>query len=1634
MALDAEELRIGRDRISRVFHYLQALNQHRNPAKRQIREQPWSLWLHDLPENPSILQGNIGKATQSEESEAESDRHQASRDFILKVRRPRLTQPSNPPELLREWLDRGWEDPFQDVRIRDSRNEVDAQGQTRIVRFEEDMERSRAFESWKSRRDQWARNERPARRAMKIFEQLYELHGRIEREAERVELILGDGILTWRRPEGGITHPILLQRLQLDFNASVPEFTVIESDRGVELYSALFRSMADVDGKAIARCREELEQGDFHPLEEDGTSGFLKRLVVQLSPRGEFIGSRVSQAESEDPHISRDPVIFLRSRILGFATAIEAVLTDLQEGRDLPGSLLNIVGIQPLSEELDEAKPSSETWNVPEEILLSKDANPEQIRIAQRLESHGCVLVQGPPGTGKTHTIANLIGHLLAHGKSVLVTSHATKALRVLRDQVVEKLRPLCVSVLERDIDSRRQMESSVEAIVERLSVSDERLLESEAIASMARRHDILNKFLCLREELLSARADEYRDIVVAGEGYSPSEAARKVAVEREEKDWIPPHVELGSGLPLSEAEILDLYRTNADLSPEDESELGHILPNPEEFPTPEDFDRMVKEKQRLIESDLGFRSDLWSSPPGQEGLEELEALAEKLPKSMSSIDGVESWKLAAVSAGQSGGPTRKPWDSLLALIKQVYDKAGNAQEILMRHAPVLSNEISSSDQRHIAAEILTHLRRGSTLSKLTLLKRRSWRRFVQQTRVSTSAPSRIEHFLALFTLAGLDISRSELCDRWDRQVAALGATSAAEFGGEPEKVCSQYAHAISQSLEWYTDVWRPLETALINLGFRWEPFMGEQPPNVSSYGALLRLRDAVLTSLPGILSARRNAIRWEKLEVELDSLARKLTYAGNGDTSEGVMDRLREAVTSITPDQYREAFQRWVDLWHLRNRNELRRELLARLESVAPGWSSAIRDRRGQHGKGNPPGDIKGAWLWRQLQDELQHRSEISLEHLQQSIVKRTEELRQVTADLIDRRAWAAQVRRTTLHQRQVLIGWLDTIRKIGKGYGKRVPRLRAEAAQKMSECRTSVPVWIMPLSRVVENFDPRTTRFDVAIIDEASQCDVMALLVFYLARKVVVVGDHEQVSPSAVGQELAVVQHLIDEHLQGIPNAQLYDGQMSVYDLARQSFGATTCLLEHFRCVPEIIQFSNHLSYDGRIKPLRDPSLVSLRPHVVSYRVRPSLSETKVNKEEAWRVSTLLAAAVEQPEYLGKTFGVISLVGDDQAQEIERILLRQISPEDYQKRRILCGNAAHFQGDERDVMFLSTVDIAVGGPLSLRDQQMFKQRFNVAASRAKDQMWVVHSLDPKNDLKPGDLRKRLLEHAEDPQALLRAMESGEQRVESELEKAVLRRLVQAGYRVLPQYQVGYYRIDLVVEGGSKRLAIECDGDRYHLIEKLEDDMARQALLERLGWTFSRIRGSEFYRDPAKALEPVFNRLEELEIPPEGAKAPADSSFSDTELKERVIRRAEELLRQWRELEFSEEEKGFEEGNAERKGNENPTDLGTNEEQPSSGGGNVDASGTSSSYGRYAETGVQAEPEVDWVLEKGPSTFRRLHRWCKESKNSNQSDASAAYWVAQDLERNKKVSLANARKVKRLFEKAIRKGFSPRH
>jgi len=101
----------------------------------------------------------------------------------------------------------------------------------------------------------------------------------------------------------------------------------------------------------------------------------------------------------------------------------------------------------------------------------------------------------------------------------------------------------------------------------------------------------------------------------------------------------------------------------------------------------------------------------------------------------------------------------------------------------------------------------------------------------------------------------------------------------------------------------------------------------------------------------------------------------------------------------------------------------------------------------------------------------------------------------------------------------------------------------------------------------------------------------------------------------------------------------------------------------------------------------------------------------------------------------------------------------------------------------------------------------------------------------------------------------------------ESWFEVDVALELLRKHLIVLSQYEVAGKRIDLVVEGGHARLAVECDGDHWHGADRYDDDMQRQRQLERCGWEFVHVRESAFYSNKLAALEQIWRALEERDI-----------------------------------------------------------------------------------------------------------------------------------------------------------------------
>lgn len=1334
-----------------------------------------------------------------------------------------------------------------------------------------------------------------------LFDLFLELWSTIERESEKVELVLGDGLVLFNSPNGTINHPLFLVNLTLEFNAEIPEFTVRETDREPYLYTPLLR-YCGVDEEEISWARTELAQTACHPLGGEETSGFFRSLQEKLFAHGSYI---VEPEGNEKPtktlRLLRQPVLFLGNRDLGFAQAINSYIDAVPKLSQFPPALLRVVGV-----EVPEPEVEQEEFD----LLMTMPSNPEQERVAKRLEKLNSVLVQGPPGTGKTHTIANLIGHLLAQGKSVLVTSHATKALRVVRDMVIPELRPLCVSVLEQEQESRKQLEDAVKGIVARFTTSDPSELENLANTYQDRRSDLEKRLKEAQTQLIDARRGEFLPIMIGDVGIHPARAAKLVAKHKGEHDWIPGQVEPGSPLPLTQQEFEELYSLNTEIPLDLEEDLSRPLPAVEELLTEGTFRELVEKRGQLEEIDRDRTGELWSRD--DQSREELDLLLEISDRTIASIsDESRGWAVECMRVGRLGGSHRQPWDQLTEFLEETSSEIALLQSAILETGAAVKSDRPTQHLAQVGDEILTHLKADKSIGRMTLWAKTDWKHFIYNTEVNGRVPENAADIEAILSVLEITTLREALKVRWDNQMATKGADPYDQLGDRPENVALGYVEPMKRALSWSETTYGEMKQNFAEIGLNWDVLLERIPTDPSLYGEFNRIKEALGEPLRSAVRARRHRIESAEIDARFEQQEHYLASFGqdkDGDTG-GILERLRQASSKRSIEEYARAYAWLTQLLALSEPVTRRNVLLEKVRQVAFEWAEQIGSHTAPHDAKSPPGPVADAWNHAQWSQELERRQSVDFDLLQQETNRLRHQLRTATANYVENRTWASQLRRTGVKQQQALVGWLDLMRKIGSGRGKRAPRLKAMAREKLAECRDAVPVWIMPLSRLAESYHPGESMFDVVILDEASQCEVTGLLAFALGRETLVVGDHEQVSPEAVGLSFQAVEALIEEFLDEIPNRELYDGRTSVYDLARQSFSGSIRLLEHFRCVDEIIAFSNELCYQGEIQPLREASRLTIKPPTAVVKVENGQTHKRVNQREAEMIAALILACCEQPEYEEASFGVISMVGEEQALAIDKVLLKNMELTEYQERRIVCGNAAQFQGDERDVLFLSLVEYSEDGePLALRTAETFVKRFNVAASRARDQMWVVHSLDPQTELKEGDLRRRLIEHAQNPEVTMAKLAESQVKETSiaaddpeyRYQYRIRRGLEKAGYRVETDKVVGNYELDLVVEGKGGRVAITCDGANEHPPERLERSLEREAVLERLGWRFLRARASSYYLDPDRTVEWVLERLEELELEPPEAGSVPDQESHGQELLERVLDRAHEILADW--------------------------------------------------------------------------------------------------------------------------------------
>jgi very-short-patch-repair endonuclease len=1429
-----------RSRAVRLLEYLEAVHSMREQPVRDIadyQDQCW--WAGDIPTDSSCVLTATGDEAWLTVSKA-------------------LVPPAPPvPEDVAIYLRTAVTDPKREPAFAADFDEVFADDLGEAARLRE-LLRGYVEGPWQA----WAPHARTALQARKLYEDLYDLRLRLQRESAHIELVWGHGILTWTVEGTRIVHPMVTTQVQLSFDPDTGALSIEPEALLPHMEIDVLQGLSVNGFDLLVDLRDRFRADPVGPF--DGASRNLyEQLLAPLGLDGRIAEGTLPAPAASEPTITATWVLLVRRRSTMFRRFFASLRDALMSGETgVPAPLAAVVADEPSRLDMDRGQGDEGSWrHMAERLLMPLPTNPEQELVARRLAEHRGVTVQGPPGTGKTHTIANLISHLVGHGKRVLVTSQKEQALLVLRDKIPESIRDLSVAVLGSSAASLAQLDQSVQAIYEQAVGRDRAQARARIVALDSRLDELHREIGTLRTRIGASIAREQDSYSVGTATHSPSTLGQWLAANASDLGYIPDEIGPSVPCPLDGTEIADLYRLANILDPADCAQARLYLPITEQLPAPSELASATAElreiRDRLATTEGVVEDRVALESLGADGLSTLVEAVERAAHQLAELE--QPW-LTAVRAELRTAVFAATWRDQMKAWQEGIEELAAWQGRLLGHSVVIPDGLPSAGFLEQLVLLRDRLAAGKGVSK-------TFQKDLYQVReactVDEEPPRRPEDAELCVMEARSRRRRYELIQGWNGAVSRIAGPMLDPSMSHPEYILHQYVGNVGAAFAWEDREWYALRDRLRTSGIR-----------VSEH-----VTSADLIALAATLRTAALHIREKDLAAWLDMGRKYLADSASRPQASHLWQSLLDAFNSSGWDRWGHITEEARRIRALTGDVGRLDDLTRRLTEAAAVWTSRIVGSRGDEAVAGPAATALRAWEWRQAETWLTAiTSADDPATLQRQLESKLQVAATATADLASESAWLSVAERLTDAERRALTAWAQALRKVGKGTGKYAHHWRAIAQQQMVQAQTAVPVWIMPTYRVVESFDPSTAVFDVVIVDESSQCDLFGLAALGIARKAVVVGDDKQISPQAVGTDESTVHELIRQHIPDLPQAQLLDIKTSLYDLSKMRFPGVIMLREHFRCLPEIIEFSNQLAYNDSILPLREQPADSAWQSVVDVHVRDGYRQpgTDTNPPEADYIVAKIAELCADPRYDGKTFGVISLLGDAQAQFIQGKLIERLGEQEMERRKIRCGNAYHFQGDERHVMFLSVVVAAgEGRRIGAMTKEADRQRINVAASRARDQMWCVRSISP-DELHSDDVRGQFIRYCQNPARVDDATSGVEDRFDSHFERDVYRQLVVRGFRVKVQHRVGRFRIDLVVQGRRRRLAVELDGDAYHGADRWEADRNRQAILERLGWTFHRIRGSSYYRDPDAALRGLWDRLDALGILPVGAPDPS--------------------------------------------------------------------------------------------------------------------------------------------------------------
>ncbi len=397
------------------------------------------------------------------------------------------------------------------------------------------------------------------------------------------------------------------------------------------------------------------------------------------------------------------------------------------------------------------------------------------------------------------------------------------------------------------------------------------------------------------------------------------------------------------------------------------------------------------------------------------------------------------------------------------------------------------------------------------------------------------------------------------------------------------------------------------------------------------------------------------------------------------------------------------------------------------------------------------------------------------------------------------------------------------------------------------------ALPAWIVNAVDVHTALPLRKELFDVVIIDEATQCDIASSIpLLQRAKCAVIVGDPKQLRHISFLSKSQQQQLLEKFELQTVEFNKINYRKNSLLDMVSASISTQNhvhFLDEHFRSMPDIIDFSNRQFYNSQLKIMTATPL-TIRDENTFIKTCKGHRNTKgQNEKEAAEILEHVRRIIEKEKTFIKsqvqTIGIISPFRS-QVNYLKRLIRKVIDTKEIRRHSILVGTPFEFQGEERDVILISfVVDDKVHPSTYLYLNR--PDVFNVTITRARTFQYIYASVDRTN-LNPKLLLRQYLDHIDSKTS--KKIVSDYEGSDAFME-AVIKRLHKWKIKkILRAHPIAGIIMDIVVVRSNQVFAIDLVGYPGDFVNKFPVD--RWKIMNRIGIKTFTLSYSEWHLNNA--------------------------------------------------------------------------------------------------------------------------------------------------------------------------------------